>query len=284
MSTSTLEKRVVLSENLDTKTYEFGVVQQLISPEETIKNRITATVEKTFIQKDDIGYLYNVQITNRSQNNIEDMLGLENKLSFLQKNITLYTNAQGEIISILNRGEINEDWYDQAKLIKKEYSYLTSDVDELLSGVEALIKDNDAFVSMIKKSEIYSALFPPIYNQDLEKKITINQEKDFNNFFDNTTLPFQITTALTGINENTKGKQIVRSGKIDNYRFNKESASELFTKSYEVSEYSLKFDASYLETFDLDKDNQVDKVNIMLGVTVNDLYQLKQISKLKRKN
>lgn len=284
MSTSTVHKELVLSQDLDTITYEFGMVQQIISPEGTVKNRITASVEKTFIQKDDIGHLYNVQINDRIQDNLDDMLGLENELSFLQKNITLYTNAQGEIISILNRGEINEDWYDQAKLIKKEYSHLTSDIDIFLSGVEALIKDNDSFVSMIKKSEIYSALFPPIYNQDLEKKIIIEQEKDFNNFFDTTTLPLTITTALTGINKNTKGKQIVRSGKIDNYRFNKESASELFTEAYGITEYALNFNTSYLETFDLDQDNQVDKVNIMLGVTVNDLYQLKQISKLKKKN
>ncbi len=284
MSTSTLQKRLVLSEDLDTRSYEFGVVQQMVFPEETIKNRITATVEKTFIQKDNIGYLYNVQITNRSQDNIDDMLGLENELSFLQNNITLYTNAQGEIISILNRGEINENWYDQSKLIKKEYSYLTTDIDELLSGIEALIKDNESYVSMIKKSEIYSALFPPIYNQNLEKKIVIEQDKDFTNFFDTSTLPFQITTALTGINENTKGNQILRSGKIDDYRFNKESASELFTEAYGITEYALNFDASYLETFDLDQNNQVDKVNIMLGVKVNDLYQLKQISKLKKKN
>jgi len=284
MSTSTIQKDLVLSENLDTIIYEFGVVQQMIYPEETVKNRITATIEKTFIQKDDIGYLYNVQISDRNQVNLEDMLGLENELSFLQKNITLYTNAQGEIISILNRGEINEDWYDQAKLIKKEYSYLTPDIDPLLSGIEDLIKDNDSFVSLIKKSEIYSALFPPIYNQDLEKKITLEQEKDFDNFFDTTTLPLIVTTALTGINAITNGKQIIRSGKIDNYRFNKESASELFTKAYGVTEYALNFDASYIETFDLDQNNQVDKVNIMLGVKVNDLYQLKQISKLKKKN
>ncbi|WP_298541129.1 hypothetical protein [uncultured Aquimarina sp.] len=277
------QKSLLLSENTDTILYDFGVVQQVISPEETTKNKITATVEKTFVKKDQLGYLYNVKISNRSQSNIDDMFGLEQELAFLQKNIVLYTDTHGEIITILNRGQIAEDWYDQAKRIKKEFNYLIPEIQNFLSGIDSLIDDDKSFVALIKKSEIYSVLFPPIYNQELMKKITIEQQKDFDNFFDTTTLPFRIDTAITGIHADTKGKQLIRSGKIDKARFNKEVASKLFAKSYGVHEYALNFEASYLETFDLDQKNQIDKANAMLGVKVNDLYQLKQISKLKKK-
>jgi len=284
MTVSTKQKSLVLSEVTDTIYYDFGIAQQIVSPEETTKNQITATIEKTFVKKDQLGYLYNVKILDRKQSNTEDMFGLEQALAFLQKNIVLYTNSQGEIITILNRGQIAEDWYDQAKTIKKDFAYLIPEMNKFLAGINNLLEDNESFVSLITKSEIYSVLFPPIYNHDLMKKITIQQEKDFDNFFDTTTLPLSIDTAVTGINAKTKGKQLIRSGKIDTARFDKESASELFTKSYGIHEYALNFNTSYLETFDLDQKNQVDKATGMLGVKVNDLYQLKQMSKLKKRN
>ena len=283
MPVLTKRKSLVLAENIKTTKYVFWVVQQIISPEETTKNQITATIEKTFIKKDPLGYLYNVQITTRKQSNTDDMFGLEQELAFLQQNITLYTNSQGEIITVLNRGQIAEDWYNQAKLIKKEYAYLIPEIDAFLKGIDDLLEDDKAFVSLIKKSEIYSILFPPVYNQKLMQKITVQQQKNFDNFFDATILPLNIDTTITGINAETKGKQIIRSGKLDRVRFNKASASELFTKSYGVHEYALNFEASYLETYDLDNENKVDKATGMLGVTVNDLYQLKQISKLKKR-
>ena len=283
MLEATKQKKITLGENTTPITYLFGVAQRIESlGEEPIKNQITATIKKTFVKKDSLGYLYKIEVTDRKQSNIDDMLGLEKELAFLQKNILLYTNSFGEIISIVNRGQIAEDWYDQAKLIKKSYRYLMSEIDQFLIGINDLLNDNESFVSLIKKSEIYSLLFPPVYDQQLMKKITIEQQKNFDHFFDATSLPLKIKTAITGINAQTKGKQIVRSGKLDMARFDKESASELFTKSYEVNEYALNFNVSYLETFDLDEENQVDKANGMLGAKINDLYQLKQMSKLKK--
>ncbi|MDH7448221.1 hypothetical protein [Aquimarina sp. 2201CG14-23] len=283
MSVTLQQQSLSLSESIDTITYDFGMVQQIISPEETTKNKITATIEKTFVKKDHLGYLYNIKINNRSQSNIDDMFGLEEALAFLYKNITLYTNDYGEIITILNRGQIAEEWYDLAKRIKKKFKHLIPDIKKFLLGIDTLIEDNESFVSMIKKSEIYSALFSPIYNQNIMEEITIEQQKDFDNFFDLEKLPLRIETTITGINKDTKGKQFMRSGAIDYARFDKESASELFIRSYGVHEYALNFNASYLEVLDLDQNNQVDKATIMLGVKVNDLYQLKQISKLMKK-
>jgi len=283
MSVTLQQKSLSLSENTDTSIYDFGLVQQVISPEEISINKITATVEKTFVKKDHLGYLYNIKISNRSQSNTDAMFGLEEKLAFLQNNIVLYTNTQGEIITILNRGQIAEDWYDVAKCIKKDFKYLLPEMKEFLFGIDSLIQDNALFVGMIKKSEIYSALFPPIYDQHLVQKITIEQQKKIENFFDSETLPLTIQTAITGINKDNKGKQLIRSGNLDLAQFDKESVSELFTRSYGVHEYALNYDVSYLEVFDLNPKNQVDKANIMLGVKVNNLYQLKQISKLTKK-
>ncbi len=284
MLASTKQNEIIIAENIDPIIYDFGIAQQIVSPEETSKNQITATIEKTFVKKDQIGYLYTIKVVDRKQSNTDDMFGLEQELASLQKNIALYTNQQGEITTIINRGQIAEDWYDHAKRVKKEFDYLIPEMNQFLTGIDELVNDNESFVSLVKKSEIYSLLFPPIYNQKLMQKIVIQQEKDFENFFDTTTLPLTIDTAVSGINANTKGKQLLRSGKLDTARFDKTSASELFTKSYGVHEYGLNFDTSYLETFDLDQKNQVDKANAMLGVKVNDLYQLKQISKLKKRN
>lgn len=277
------QKHISLTEKTDTIFYDFGMAQHTISPEETTTNQITASIEKTFIKRDLQGFLYSIKVSDRSQSNMDDLLGLEHLLAFLQKKIILYTNIHGEIISIVNRTQIIEDWYDQAKIIKKEYNELIPKMDEFIAGIKVLLEDDKRFVSFIKKSEVFSLLFPPIYSQGLMQKVSIKQNKKFDNFFDTTTLPITLDTTVTGINSLTNGTQLMRSGKLDTYRFDKELASELFTKAYGVHESALNFDISYLETFDFDKECQVDKANILLGVKVNDLYTLKQVSKLKQK-
>jgi hypothetical protein len=284
METLTKKKNeLLLPENTDTVIYDFVEVQQIVSPEETIENQIAANVEVTLLEKNHYGFLYNIEIHKRYQSNTEGMLGLDEALAFLQKKIVLYTNIHGEIISIVNRGQIAEDWYDQAKIIKKEFKYLIPKMDDFLDGVSTLIDDSDLFVNFVEESEVFSLLFPPVYNYHLMKEVSIEQNKSFGNFFDTTSLPLTVQTTVTGINKNTKGKQLMRFGQLDTFKFNKESASKLFTQSYGIHESALSFEVSYLESFDLDKEDMVDKASAMLGVKVNNLYHLKQISKLKKK-
>ncbi|WP_062059784.1 hypothetical protein [Aquimarina longa] len=284
MITTPIQEDILLSTNTTPIIYDFGVSQHNISKEKIIKNQIKAVIKKTLIQKDSLGYLYFVETIDRSQTNLEGILKLENSLALLQKKIALYTDPHGKIISIINRGEIKENWYDLSKKIKKEFAHIIPKMDTFLKGIDKVIDTNDSFVSLIKKSELFTLLFPPIYNNQLLNTAQIHQEKDFDNFFDTTTLPLAIQTTLTGINSNTKEKQVLRSGKLDHSRFDKENATKLFTESYGTHQSNTDFKVSYLETLDLDEFNIITKGNGMLGVTVEDLYSFRQMSMLKKKD
>lgn len=280
-----LQKDDVLSlkEKKESCFYNFGVVQLVETPDEKTENKITATIEKEFIKKDKFGYLYTIRVTDRKQSNIEEMLGVEEALFFLKKKVVLYTSQYGEVISVVNRPQIKEDWYEESKKFKANFTGILPDINQFIDGVNGLLDDNKAFVNFIKKSDIYNILFPTIYNVDLEQRIAIQQKKEFHNFFDRYSLPLNLDTKIVGRNIDTNGLQIIRGGKLDTYRFNKEGASEMFKHQYGVHHTALKFNVSYMETYDTDSLGGIDAANNMLGVQVSELYSLKQITKLIKK-
>ncbi len=284
MVLKTLQNNLLLSEDIKTVSYDFWVTQHIKSTESVVKNEIKAEVQKTFVKKDELGYLFSVEVDQRSQSNREGALGIDDAISFLQKSVTLYTNIHGEIIKVVNTGQIKEDWDRAYKTMDTDLDQLPSEKDAFLKGIDALLSDNVSFVSFLQKSELYTMLFPPIYGHDILEKRVINQKKSFDNFFDTTTLPVQLETSLIGVNPETKGKQVVRSGYLDTYRFDKMSAAKMFTEVYGIHESATGFKTNYLETYDLLHDNSVDKCTTMMDVTVKDLYNYRHISKLIKKN
>ncbi len=285
MEMQILNKELTLSIHEDCEFYDFGMIQHtsMKGKAKTIKDKYTATIEKQFLSKDSRGYLYNVEIRDQKHSNTDEVFKTEEVFAFLLQKLVLYTNNHGEISSIVNLNQIKEDWYDQAKSIKQNYKHFVPNIEETIDSLEFLIRNPIEYINFIKKSQIYSLLFPDYYDHNLEHKIEIEQQKVIERFFDTVALPLELKTKLSGFNTITNGFQLIRSGRLDKYHFDKEGASELFSDLYSIHESALNFEASYLETYDLNSNNTTDKANTMLGVKVNDVYQVKEVCNLSKR-
>jgi len=275
------EKDISILEKEKSIIYEIDTFRYIKSPEDPIENRIRYKVKKTFIKKDKIGYLFSLEIIERTQSNKEDIFHIEDQLAVLQKKLAMYVDQHGEIISIVNRGEIAEDWYDQKKFFKKTYQDVYEDIDMLIDGVELIINDAEEFLNMVKKSEVAILLFPPIFNHNLLEKDHDKQHQVLYDFFDTTALPFKMDAKVVAFNEVTSGYQVVRSGELDISRFDEDSASQLISTIFDVHKYNIKIDASCFEAYDLNEDHTVDEATLLLNVEIPGVYSYKQISKLK---
>ncbi|WP_299440431.1 hypothetical protein [uncultured Aquimarina sp.] len=261
--------------------YEIDTFRYIKSTEEPIENRIRCKVKKSFIRKDSIGYLFSVEVLNRTQSNKEDILDIEDQLTNLQKKLILYTDEHGDIISIVNRGEISEEWDDNKNTFKKTYKDSLENVDGFIEGVDAIINDHIEFLNLVKKSEVATLLFPPIYKQNLLSQESVKQQKVIYDFFDTTALPFRMNTKVVAINEETQGYQVIRSGGIDTPKFDEESASSLISNLFDVHKYNIKIESDYLEALDLNNDDIIEEATMLLNVEVPGIYSYRQISKLK---
>ncbi|MHA7059019.1 hypothetical protein ACWGOQ_0017470 [Aquimarina sp. M1] len=261
--------------------YELDTFRYIKSTEAPVENRIRCKVKKSFIRKDPIGYLFSVEILTRTQSNKEGVLDIENQLAGLQKKLVLYTDQHGDIISIVNRGEIYEEWDDQKNTFKNAYKDDLENIDTFIEGVNAIINNHEEFLNFVKKSEVSTLLFPPIYQQSLLSQRSVKQQKVMHDFFDTTALPFCIDTRIVARNKQTMGYQIIRSGDIDNPRFDEESASTLISNLFDVHKYNIKIESNYLETLDLNNDDIIEEATMLLNVEVPGIYNYRQISKLK---
>lgn len=270
-----------LPENPYSILYEIDTFRYIKSPEDPVENRIQLKVKKSFIRKDNFGYLFSVETIEKKQSNKEDSLNIDYQISNLQNKLILYTNEQGDIISIVNRGQISELWYDKKKEFKKEFKDDIEDIDEFIKGVDAIIKNHKEFLNLVKKSEVATLLFPPIYNCNLLVENAIKQEKIFYDFFDTNALPFRIETKTTALNTETKGYQVIRAGDLNTPKFNNESAAALISNLFEVHTYNIKIEANYFEALDLSEDDIIEEASFLLNVEIPGIYSYRQISKLK---
>ncbi len=277
----TQKKDISFSKNEYAISYEIDTFRYIKSTEEPIENRIRCKIKKSFIRKDSIGYLFSIEVLNRTQSNKEDILDLEDQLANLQKKLVVYTDEHGDIISIVNRGEIFEEWDDNKSAFKKTYKDILENVDKFTEGVDAILNDQTEFLNLVKKSEVVTLLFPPIYKQNLLSQESIKQQKVICDFFDTTALPFRMNTKVVAINEETQGYQIIRSGEIDVPRFDEESASTLISNLFDVHKYNIKIESNYLEALDLNNDNIIEEATMLFNVEVPGIYSYRQISKLK---
>lgn len=280
-STPVENKDMILHQSTKSLNYQIKTTTLLETNDGRTKNTIEADITKTFIHTDSFGHLFSLETKNRKQSNIEDLSGLEEKLSLLLKKLTLYCNGYGEIVKIANKSQIKEDWYFQKKDIRKEYSKTIPKIDDILHGAEELIKDEAAFIKLITKSEIGTLLFPPIYKQQLLTKKQLRQNKEFTHFFDDYELPLVITTSLIE-DTDTINNQIIRSGVINNLKFKTPEVKRFFRKLYNAQDLAVDIDVAYLETYDLDMDNDIYSASQMMGIEIDKLYSYRQISKLKK--
>jgi len=281
MAVLTKRKDLSLQTNPHSTLYEIDTFKYIKSPEAPIENRIQLKVKKKFVHKDNIGYLFLVEVLERKQSNKEDVLGIEFQISNLQNKLLLYTNHHGEIISIVNRKEIANLWYDQKEEFKKTYKNDLENIDAFIDALDDLIRDNTEFLKLIKKTAVLILLFPPIYQHNLLVKNSVNQENIFYDFFDTSALPFKIDTKVVALNETTQGYQVVRAGNINTSRFDKESATSLISNLFDVHKYNIKIDANYFEGIDLSENDIVEEASFLLNVEASGVYSYRQMSKLK---
>ncbi|MBQ4820624.1 hypothetical protein [Aquimarina sp. MMG016] len=261
--------------------YHLETSTLLVSDSNQTNNTITADVTKTFIKKDNSGTLFSVETKNRKQSNLEGNATLENELAWLQQKLVLYCNNHGEITTVVNRQQIKEDWYFHKKEVKKRHKKTIDNIDLILDGAEALLDDENAFIELICKSEIITLLLPPIYDQKLSRKKQLKQHKIFPLFFDDYELPLSIKTTLLD-NKEAVNNQIIRLGSIDNNQFKSAEIKRFFRKLYNAQDLAIDIDVAYLETLDLDKNNDIYAATQMMGVEIDSLYRYRQISKLKK--
>jgi len=279
---ATIEKEISIVEKEISLVYEIDTYRYIKSPEEPIENRIQYKVKKTFIHKDEIGYLFSLEILKRKQSSEDEILYLEDQLALLQKNLTIYTNKNGEVISIVNLGEITDEWYEQKKVLQKDLKNIFNDIDTVIEGIDLILNDPSEFLNMVKKSEVVMLLFPPIYNNDLLYNDHIEQSQVLYDFFDTTALPFKMSTKLIAINENNGGYQIARSGDLDNTKFDIQNATKVMSTLFNVHSYNITIEATCFEAYDLAKDNTIDEASILMNVEIPGIYSYRQISKLKK--
>jgi len=281
---ATKQKSLRIAQNTTPEFYDFGTVQVIKTRKDTIQNRIEARLRKAFVRKEAGRYLYNIQVENRTQSNVEGKLGIENALSFLLKRLVLFTNAKGEIVEIINQQQIKETWYRKRENFIRQFNPITPNLDGLLAGIDAFLDDQESFRELVEKSEIYTLLFPPVYQQKLAEKKIIKQEKDFYDFFDEHALTLKVNTVLKGLSTETEAgtTQIVRSGTLDQSRFETSEVKEQLRTLYETPNLSVEINADYLEGFDLDSLNNVYAGTQLLNIEIKHIYNLRQYSKIKR--
>jgi len=261
--------------------YFFGLVQVIETLGETTRNRIEAQLTKTYLRREENGHTYRVEVSNRSQTNTEGTLGVEDALSFLFRKVILQTNFKGEIIKVINRQQIREDWHGEDRKFRKRFKEIIPNMDEFLIAADDLIDDEKSFLDSVNKSEIFTLLFPPIYEQKLATEKAITQQKDFYNLFGNHALTIDIDTVLKPFDDEGD-MQVMRSGLLDKQRFNISGVKAYLRKLYETPNLSVKIDANYLEIFDLSHSCEVDTATQMLNVEVEHIYNLRQFAKLKQ--
>lgn len=263
------------------REYNFGMVQAIETLGKTTQNRVEANVKKTFLRKEINGYLYRVEVSNRTQTNTEGTLGIEEALSFLFRRVILLTNIKGEIIDITNRPKIREEWHGEERKFRKRFKNIIPDLDGFLIAMDYLIDDKHAFLDSINKSELFTLLFPPIYEQKLASKKVIAQQKDLHNFFGDNALAIEIDTLLKSFYDEGDGVEVMRSGTLDKQRFNMDGVKKYLRETYATPNLSVQVNANYLEVFDLCAKCEVAAATQMLNVEVEHIYNLRQFANLK---
>ncbi len=274
-------KDIVLDNYKVSRHYQMEISTLLVSNEDQVTNEITADVTKTLLKKDDGGAFFSVEVKNRKQPYLEGNALIENELTKLQEKLVVYCTNQGVITSIVNRGQIKEDWHFQKKRIKKAYKGEIEDIDLILEGTDLLLDDRAALLRLISESEIMTLLFPPIYNQELLERKTLDHDKVFSQFFDEYDLPLTIKTTLLDHKE-AVNNQIIRSGSLNNYEFELAEVKRFFRRLYNAQDLAIDIDVAYVETFDLDIDDNVYAGTQMMGVEIDQLYRYRKISKFKK--
>ncbi|AXT60390.1 hypothetical protein D1816_08520 [Aquimarina sp. AD10] len=269
-----VQEKVLKDRNRNTVFYDIETSTSVKSLEEIRENTLNSKVSKRFIDKNDFGYLYEVNILKKSQSNNQGFNEMEEYLSRLQKNLLIYTNDTGSITSIPNIGEIRELWEDCKFEFKKEFKNI-HDIHNIVERMDNIMKSKRGFLEVFLQSEIGTLLFPGFYSRTLQNDKALLQRKFFQNFFGAYTLPILLETQII-MPDNIKNKliKVVRTGSIEWQFFEEEEVKSFFREILEDYPYINRFDAFYSELYDINNKHQITNALQLLYVKVGDIYSI----------
>lgn len=243
------------------------------------ENLTTATIKKKCMRQHDKGFVFELLVTDRKQTNIEGVRSLENDLSFLQQKLVVQTNLQGLPVSILNLGDIRDEW----KLYQQKFKNNNKDyngIDSIIQDTTSLLNNNKIFTDNFINSEIGTLFFPPIYDILGAKGETFDQEKEFKNFFGEPGLPLKITNTLKNTNAQKENAHIVRQGKINEDAFDYYTVRKQFRKLADNLQLAVPITVQYIETYDLHTYYGIEYAGQILAVEIPALFTYEQIARV----
>jgi len=271
-----VEKEILLGLNKETITYNIETYTTVTSLEEVKDNIMTAKVTKRFIDKDEVGYLYEVNLIERNQPDNGGFNNMENYLSKLQKKLLIYTNDIGSIISISNMESIKGFWYNRRQEFVKLFNHI-HEIEDITKRVDELVESEESFMNVFAQSEIGTLLFPAVFTEMLQKDQAIIQRKFFQNFFGAYSLPLLLETQLVyPDNPEITATKIARTGSIEWQFFEEDGIKSFFRETFKDYPYINNFDAFYSELYDLDIKCDISNALQLLYVKVGDIYSFDQ--------
>jgi len=263
--------------------YKIETKQTITFIEETTEDTISLEVSKRFIKKDNIGYLHEILVEKREQNNIKGTRELGCFLEKLNEKIILYTNSIGQIISIANFGEINEIWTDIKNDFKKKFKS-DNDIEKMIERMEIIMSNQKNFLPLFRQTEIATLLFPPIFIKDLVNSNDQNQyfqHKIFPFFYGKYSLPIKLITSLNSqkkIQDSTLS--ISRVGIINEDIFDEKAVKTMFRNYYKNPTIIADITCKYGEMFYLNNENIIQRGTQLLNTAVGDMFQFGQFTNI----
>lgn len=274
-----LENTFALPKEKYSKKYAIEVRQRVVSKGYESNNVTTFEVEKKFIKKDDFGFLFSIVVLDRKQSNIEGLRGMEDYLSKIQDEITLYTDEKGNIKTIVNYKEVFGKWMNCKSKFLKKYKHV-DDIKGIAQRITTTFDVKEEFLNLFRQSEIGTLLFPPIYIPELKQNKTAVQHKFYRDFFGPYLLPFRLE--INAIKPK-KGIEttIGRVGEIDKHFLEEDKIKLYYRKLHSTYNLIVDIESAYTEIFNVDNSNIIDNAFQLFGVKLGSFYSFDKITTIK---
>lgn len=257
-------------------TYKMDISQRSQMGMSIEDNRVYLEAEKRIISKDNDGFLYQVNVENRIQQSSKQIRKMEEDLSFLQKKLIVRTDDEGRLTQIVNQYAIYQNWEDYKRTFYKKFKK-DKDVESIISDIDELLKDNLAFLKVIKESEIGSLLFPTLYKSGLEEDKEFIETKEYEDFFGEISLPIVIKTKLKKRDRKERASHFYCVGKLDEDHFDHQGLRRNFRKLSDNYKLAVNVELDYMETYKLNKNHWITHGGQLFRVDIKGLFNFEQV-------
>ncbi|SEM11050.1 hypothetical protein SAMN04487910_4129 [Aquimarina amphilecti] len=264
--------------NTNSFKYRIETKQTINSMGANKENIIAYEVSKRFLKRDEFGYLFEVLVNTRERKTTDCNQEMDDYLSKLQEKIILYTNEIGQIISIVNFGEIVEIWEDIKRNFRKTFKK-TKDIDQIMEKMSLIMSKQDNFLTLYIKSEISSLLFPPIYIDELELLTTGTlQFKVIPYLFGVFSAPLNMLTKYLKDQSKNSERIIGRSGFIKESLFERIAIQQMYREIYSSPSMNASINCDCSEMFYINQENNINSSYQVLNVSIGEVYSFNQFT------